>query len=64
MTARPGRPLPRRGAPGLRLLVDMFRPGATSLGVVVPLVLVLTVLALVVALLGEALVPWVVYPAL
>ena len=64
MTAPSRRSLPRRGAPGLRLLLDMFRPGATSLGVVVPLVLALTLLALVVALVGEALVPWVIYPAL
>lgn len=64
MSGRPGVRLPRRGAPGLRLLVDLFRPGATSLGAVVPLVVVLTVLAVVVALVGESLVPWVVYPAL
>lgn len=57
-------PLPGRRAPGLRLVLDLFRPGATSLGLVVPLVVVLTVLAVVVALVGELLVPWVIYPAL
>jgi hypothetical protein len=58
------RQLPRRGAASLRLLLDLLRPGATSLGVVVPLVVLLTLVALVVAVVGEVVVPWAIYPAL
>ena len=61
----PDRPrLPARGAPTARLLLCLFRPGATSLGVVVPLVVVLTLFAVVAAVVGEVLVPWAIYPAL
>lgn len=56
--------MPPRGGASLRLLLDLLRPGATSLGVVVPLVVLLSLVALVVALVGEVLVPWAVYPAL
>ena len=61
----PDRPrLPARGVPTARLLLGLFRPGATSLGVVVPLVVVLTLFAVVAAVVGEVLVPWAIYPAL
>ena len=53
----------RRGA-SVRLFLELFRPGATSLGVVVPLVVVLTLVALAAAMVGEVLVPWAIYPAL
>ena len=56
--------LPARGAATARLVLGLFRPGATSLGVVVPLVVLLTLLALVAAVVGEVLVPWAIYPAL
>jgi len=45
-------------------VLDLFRPGATSLGVVVPLVVVLSLVAVVAAVVGEVLVPWAIYPAL
>ena len=47
-----------------RPVLDLLRPGATSLGVVVPLVVLLTALAVLLAVVGQAVVPWAIYPAL
>jgi|GEM_PF-6474114 hypothetical protein len=47
-----------------RPVLDLLRPGSTSLGIIVPIVLALTVVAVVVAIVGQAVVPWAIYPAL
>jgi hypothetical protein len=47
-----------------RPLWDLLRPGTTSVGIVVPVVVVLTALAVLLAIFGQAVVPWAIYPAL
>jgi hypothetical protein len=46
------------------LLLDLLRPGATSVGWVLPLLVGLIVLAIAAALIGQVVLPWTIYPAL
>lgn len=50
--------------PTAALLVDAVRPGATSIGCVFPLILVLVAIALAVSMLAHVVLPWAIYPAL
>lgn len=47
-----------------QLGIDLLRPGSTSIGWVLPLLVACILLALLVGAVGHVIVPWAIYPAL
>ena len=59
-----GRPVRRRAGPILAVLIDVLRSGRSSGSWLLTAIVGLVALAAFVAVLGQAVLPWLIYPAL
>lgn len=63
-SAGPRAPRPRRGGPVVAVLADLIASAVWGRNWMVVFVVLLTIIAAVVAVAGQAVLPWAIYPAL